>query len=119
MSSKNEFHIPRGARPGEVWFFINLSQVTSHTPDQVINTVQEMGYSPQLRYVEQLIGDKKTLDVALLLHHEKLDSLTLPDDMEEAVGAKLMNDWEDLSTRLEPDLAVRIRLGRSPVAVAV
>ncbi|UBF28318.1 hypothetical protein K9N68_10805 [Kovacikia minuta CCNUW1] len=118
MSNKSEFHIPRGARPGEVWFFINLSQITSHTPDQVIDIVQSMGYSPQLRYIEQFVEGEKRLDVALLLHHEQLEPSTLPDEMELAVGAKLMDDWDELSIKVEPDLAVRIRLGRVPNPVA-
>jgi hypothetical protein len=119
MSSKNDFQIPKLARPGEVWFFVDLSILTSHTPDQVIDLAQKMGYSPQLRYMEVFIEGVKHLNVALLLHHQQLDPSTMPEDLEDAVGEKLVSDWEELTSTLQPDLAVRLRRGTVPNPVAV
>jgi hypothetical protein len=119
MTSKHQFQIPRVARPGEIWFFVNLSMLTSHTPDLVAQLVEEKGYTPELRYVERFIEGERRLDVALLIYQEQLDPDTMPVDLEDTPeGAKLMDDWEALATTLQPDLAVTLRRGCAAVATA-
>lgn len=110
--NKHEFQIPIGAKPGEIWFFVNLSRVTSHTPDQLIERVTEMGYTPQLRCLRQFINGEPRLDVALLLHQGQVDPATMPEELEEVVGEKLITDWEMLATDLQPSTAVSLRVGR-------
>jgi hypothetical protein len=108
---RSELRVPRIASKGEVWFLVDIAQVSSHTPEQIEAIAESLGYASELRIAEYIRNDQKTLEPVLLLHHEILPESTHPLDFDEAIPEMLLNHWEQLASTLQPSTAVHLRLG--------
>ena len=105
----NALKLPIGAKPGQVILLVDLSELPQ--PSQTLQLLSELGYTPQLRYLETQTG----LHVVAVLKDEQINTAH-PSD-EEA----LFDEWEALALRITPEnpnQAVRLWQGRSPSAVA-
>lgn len=88
-----------GAKPGQIILGVDLSETERFS--QVLNLLTELGYDPQLRYLELRSG----LHVFAVLKDEQHDSSVMIDD------EYLMNEWETLSYQITPSTAVRLWRG--------
>lgn len=88
-----------GAKPGQIILGVDLSETERFS--QVLNLLTELGYDPQLRYLELRAG----LHVFAVLKDEQHDSNVMIDD------EYLMNEWETLSYQITPSTAVRLWRG--------
>ena len=105
----NALKLPIGAKPGQAILLVDLSELPQ--PSQTLQLLSELGYTPQLRYLETQTG----LHVVAVLKDEQINT-AYPSD-EEA----LFDEWEALALRITPEnsnQAVRLWQGRSPSPVA-
>jgi hypothetical protein len=65
----NKYQLQRIPRPGQFLLYIDLSEIASHSVAETLNRLEQMGYEPQLRYLETQNG----LRLYALLHDEQLD----------------------------------------------
>ena len=104
----NSLKLPVGAKPGQAILFVDLSKAGS--PSDVLRQLSEMGYDPQIRYLELTTG----LHVVAVLKDER----GLTDRQYES----LENEWESLGQHISPsDLNNVVRLWKGlqrQVAVA-
>ena len=103
---QSKLRIPKITPPGEVWLFVDLAQVTSHTPEQIAEMARSLGYLPELRIAEYFRNGQSVLEPVLLVHQGKL----LPED--ELASDTLLNDWEQLTLALQPSTVVHLRSGQ-------
>lgn len=90
-----------GARPGQIILGIDLSE--TERSSKVLDLLAELGYEPQLRYLELRTG----FHVFAVLKDEQHDpNVTLADEY-------LMNEWSTLVNRIVPSTAVRLWRGYS------
>jgi hypothetical protein len=101
LRDRNQLRIPKITPVGEVWLFIDLAQVDSHTPEQVAEMAIALGYSPELRIAEYIRHGKPALEPVLLVYH----AVQEPSDI-------LLDHWEQLSTQIHPSTAVHLRSGQ-------
>jgi hypothetical protein len=105
---QRKLRIPKITPPGEVWLFVDVAQVTSHTPEQIAQMAESLGYAPELRIAEYFRDGHSTLKPVLLIHHGMLTG-------EEGLASeKLLNDWEELSIEIQPPISVHLRSGQKP-----
>ena len=105
----NALKLPVGAKPGQVILLVDLSDLPQ--PSQTLQLLSELGYTPQLRYLEIQTG----LHVVAVLKDEQHDPAQPIDD------EALFDEWEALALRITPEnpnQAVRLWQGRSPSVVA-
>lgn len=94
-----------GAKPGQIILGVDLSE-TEHS-SQVLDLLAELGYNPQLRYLELRIG----LHVFAVLKDEQHDPNVMIDD------EYLMNEWETLVSQIAPPTSVRLWRGYPKQAI--
>ncbi len=101
--SKDRSHlrIPKITPVGETLLFVDLAQVTSHTPEQVESIASWLGYSPELRIAEYFRSGQRVLEPVLLLYQGKSPA-----------EEKLLEDWEHLVSQIQPSTAVHLRSGQ-------
>jgi hypothetical protein len=103
----NALKLPVGAKPGQVVLLIDLSELPQ--PSHTLALLPSLGYEPQLRYLETPTG----LHVVAVLKDEQVEPFQTIDD------EAWFDEWEALALRITPEnpnQAVRLWLGRSPVA---
>lgn len=88
-----------GAKPGQIILGVDLSE--TERCSQVLDLLTELGYEPQLRYLELKTG----LHVFALLKDEQHDPTVMIDD------EYLMDEWEALVNQITPSKAVRLWRG--------
>jgi hypothetical protein len=88
-----------GAKPGQIILGVDLSE--TERSSQVLDLLTELGYEPQLRYLELRTG----LHVFAVLKDEQHDPNVMIDD------EYLMNEWETLVSQITPSTAVRLWRG--------
>ena len=96
--NRNQLRIPKITPAGTVLLFVDLSPLTSHTPEEVEALAIEMGYTPELRIAEYLRNGKKVLEPALLIYQG-----------ETPASEGLLAQWEDLASLIQPSTAVHLR----------
>lgn len=101
LKDRNQLRIPKITPTGEVWLFVDLAQVESHTPEQVAELAIALGYSPELRIAEYIRDGKSVLEPVLLIYHA---AHTPSDD--------LLGHWEQLASQIQPSTAVHLRSGQ-------
>ena len=104
-------NVPRIVAKGEIWFLVDLAQVSSHTPEQIEDLALTLGYTPQLRITEYNRDGKRVLEPVLLIYQGRLPESALTLDFEEAVPETLLEHWEQLAATLQPTTAVHLRVG--------
>ncbi|NJP09639.1 MAG: hypothetical protein HC866_09250 [Leptolyngbyaceae cyanobacterium RU_5_1] len=109
---QSKLRIPKITPSGEVWLFIDLAQVTSHTPEQVEELAKSLGCEPELRIAEYFRAEKSTLEPVLLVYQG-----TIPPN-EDLAPESILNDWEFLVSRIYPSTAVHLRIGGAVEPVA-
>jgi hypothetical protein len=62
--------LPIIPKPGEVFLAVNLSAVENMTVAETLKLLEEMGYTPQLRYRQSKDGN---VSLYALLKHEQVD----------------------------------------------
>jgi len=87
-----------------VWVFIDIAQVSSHTPEQLAGLASALGYTPELRIAEYFREGHATLEPVLLVHRESFSG-------DELASERLLNAWEDLASQIQPSTAVHLRRG--------
>ncbi|NJO78921.1 MAG: hypothetical protein HC827_10625 [Cyanobacteria bacterium RM1_2_2] len=88
-----------GAKPGQIILGVDLSE--AEQASQVLNGLTELGYEPQLRYLELKTG----LHVfALLKEEQHHPSQTIDDEY-------WIDEWEMLANQIVPSTAVRLWRG--------
>jgi hypothetical protein len=85
-------------KPGEVFLYVSLSEVKNMTVTETIAMLEEMGYSPELRYRQS--KEDGAVSIYALLKHEQYD----PDSIEGFYP--LHSEWETLARKIKPTLAV-------------
>ncbi len=88
-----------GAKPGQIILGVDLSE--TERSSQVLDLLTELGYEPQLRYLELRTG----LHVFAVLKDKQHDPNVIIDD------EYLMNEWETLVSQITPSTAVRLWRG--------
>lgn len=109
------YEMPIVPKPGEVFLYVCLSEVKNMTVAETLTLLQEMGYSPELRY-RQSKEDGKVSLYALLKHEQHAADFFIDSDHD---SDHMADEWEALVMRIEPDLAVRCPHGvprREPIA---
>lgn len=88
-----------GAKPGQIILGVDLSE--TERSSEVLHLLSQLGYEPQLRYLELKTG----LHVfAILKDEQHSPNLTIDDEY-------LMDEWETLATQITPSTAVRLWRG--------
>lgn len=95
-----------GAKPGQIILGVDLSE--TERSSQVLNLLTELGYEPDLRYLELKTG----LHVFAVLKDEQHDPNVMISD------EYLINEWETLSYQITPSTAVRLWRGYPRLADA-
>jgi hypothetical protein len=88
-----------GAKPGQIILGVDLSE--TEYPSQVLGSLSDLGYEPELRYLELKTG----LHVFAILKHEQHNQSHLFND------DYLMDEWEALVKQVTPSIAVRLWRG--------
>jgi len=99
---RNHLRIPKITPSNEVLLFVDLAQVTSHTPEQIEGMAYWFGYSPELRIAEYVRNGQKALEPVLLIYQGEM-----PTDEE-----KFLEHWEHLASQVKPAAAVHLRSGQ-------
>lgn len=99
---KNHLRIPKITPFNQVLLFVDLAQVTSHTPEQIEEMAMALGYSPELRIAEYVRNGQKALEPVLLVYQGDI----APDE------EKLLDNWEHLASQVQPSTAVHLRSGQ-------
>jgi len=100
LKDRNQLRIPKITPVGEVWLFVDLARVESHTPEQVAEMAISLGYSPELRIAEYIREGKSVLEPVLLIYQ----AVQAPDD-------DLLCQWEQFTSQIQPSTAVHLRSG--------
>ena len=95
-----------GTKPGQIILGVDLSE--TERSSQVLDLLTELGYEPQLRYLELRTG----LHVFALLKDEQHEPNVMIDQ------EYLMNEWETLVSHITPSTAVRLWRGYPRLAAA-
>lgn len=88
-----------GAKPGQIILGVDLSE--TERSSQVLDLLTELGYEPQLRYLDLRTG----LHVFAVLKDEQHDPNVMIDQ------EYLMNEWEKLVNQITPSTAIRLWRG--------
>ncbi len=88
-----------GAKPGQIILGVDLSK--TQRSSQALSLLTQLGYEPQLRYLELKTG----LHVFAILKDEQYDPNLMIDD------EYLISEWENLSDQITPSTAVRLWRG--------
>ncbi|NJN59705.1 MAG: acyl carrier protein [Leptolyngbyaceae cyanobacterium SL_5_9] len=81
--------MPMAMKQNEVVLFINLASVQHQDPVKTLNTLQEMGYTPELKLYRWKTDEKERVDACALLHREVSDD-------PESVFSQLELRWDEL-----------------------
>jgi hypothetical protein len=103
---RSQLRIPKITPAGEALLFVDLAQVTSHTPEQIETIAIGLGYSPTLRIAEYVRGGQKVLEPVLLIHQGQISE----------AGDTLLDHWENLASQIQPSTAVHLRSSQSLAA---
>jgi hypothetical protein len=90
MTLEIGLEMPMTMQDNEVVLFVDLSQVQGHSPIEALNTLQSMGYAPDLRLYHWKTDEKERVDACALLHREICAD-------PESVFSRLEAKWEKLS----------------------
>jgi hypothetical protein len=99
---RNQLRIPNITPADEVLLFVDLAQVTSHTPEQIEAMAKELGYSPGLRIAEYKREGRSLLEPVLLIYQASA----------RAVSDELLTHWEYFASEVQPATAVHLRSGQ-------
>lgn len=102
--NKSNLRIPKITPPGELLFFVDVAQITSHTPEKIQEMAIAHGYEPELRIAEYYRDGEKTLEPVLLLYQGSDSSR----------ADTLLEHWEELAALVKPSSAVHLRSGSNP-----
>ncbi|KYC36850.1 hypothetical protein WA1_45145 [Scytonema hofmannii PCC 7110] len=102
--------LPVIPKPGEVFLAINLSAVENMTVAETLNLLEQMGYSPQLRYRQAKDGN---VSLYALLKHEHVEPEMLTNI--DYLGDEL----DTLAEVIQPADAITSPRGLSPAKKAV
>jgi hypothetical protein len=103
----NKYQLQWKPKPGQWLFYIDFSEIQSKSVTEVLALVEEMGYEPQLRYLETEQG----LKLYALLKDQQFDpSQSIPDDygIDELVALYEAFPNEDLAIRSSRGLPIKV-----------
>ncbi|KYC36877.1 hypothetical protein WA1_45285 [Scytonema hofmannii PCC 7110] len=99
--------LPVIPKPGEVFLAINLSVVENMTVAETLNLLEQMGYSPQLRYRQAQDGNSNVSLYALLKHEHVEPEMLINLDY-------LGDELDALAEVIQPADAITSPRGLSP-----
>jgi hypothetical protein len=110
MTLEIALEMPMQTQSNEVVFFVELAAVKGCSAVEALNTLQAMGYKPDLRLYRWRTQEKERVEVCALLHREISED---PD----TVFSGLEPKWKELSDVFGSE-SVMLSMGADEEAIA-
>lgn len=112
----NQYQLQWRPKPGQLLLYIDFSEIKQRSIGETLTLLEQLGYQPQLRYLESQDSEGKTIVklYALLKDEQHEPTVQIPEDY-------LESELEALYEAIQPDdLAIRCPRGlllKKPAAV--